>query len=99
LQYCAIGLGLVGLDFRALLPPIFERYGICIHKSSIFYYFSTLTSIFFSISSAVFNLFSKNMSTAIENFQVHLHEHTFFTVYLLVFYVYSCFIYLLLFVD
>ncbi|KAF3330279.1 conserved oligomeric Golgi complex subunit 8 [Carex littledalei] len=48
-MYCAIGLGLVGLDFRALLPPIFE--------------------------SAVFNMFSKNMSTAIENFQVVLDSH------------------------
>ncbi|KAJ1695225.1 hypothetical protein LUZ63_011923 [Rhynchospora breviuscula] len=48
-MYCAIGLGLVGLDFRALLPPIFE--------------------------SAVFNMFSKNMSTAIENFQVVLESH------------------------
>jgi hypothetical protein len=25
LQYCAMGLGLVGLDFRGLLPPIFEK--------------------------------------------------------------------------
>lgn len=24
LQYCAMGLGLVGLDFRGLLPPLFE---------------------------------------------------------------------------
>ncbi|XP_078179591.1 conserved oligomeric Golgi complex subunit 8-like [Carex rostrata] len=48
-MYCAIGLGMVGLDFRALLPPIFE--------------------------SAAFNMFSKNMSTAIENFQVVLDSH------------------------
>ena len=25
LQYCAMGLGLVGLDFHGLLPPIFEK--------------------------------------------------------------------------
>ncbi|KAJ3681108.1 hypothetical protein LUZ60_015597 [Juncus effusus] len=48
-MYCATGLGLVGLDFRGLLPPLFE--------------------------SAVFNLFSKNMSTAVENFQVVLDSH------------------------
>ncbi|KAF7057447.1 hypothetical protein CFC21_064715 [Triticum aestivum] len=48
-QYCAMGLGLVGLDFRCLLPPIFEN--------------------------AVLNLFSKNMSTAVENFQVVLDSH------------------------
>ncbi|OAY78611.1 Conserved oligomeric Golgi complex subunit 8 [Ananas comosus] len=48
-MYCAMGLGLVGLDFRGLLPPLFEN--------------------------AVFNLFSKNMSTAVENFQVILDSH------------------------
>ncbi|KAG1367573.1 conserved oligomeric Golgi complex subunit 8 [Cocos nucifera] len=48
-MYCAMGLGLVGLDFRGLLPPIFED--------------------------AVLNLFSKNMSTAVENFQVVLDSH------------------------
>ncbi|CAN6356368.1 unnamed protein product [Urochloa humidicola] len=48
-MYCAMGLGLVGLDFRGLLPPIFEN--------------------------AVLNLFSKNMSTAVENFQVVLDSH------------------------
>lgn len=49
LQYCAMGLGLVGVDFRGLLPPIFED--------------------------AVINLFSKNMNTAVENFQVVLDSH------------------------
>jgi hypothetical protein len=44
-----MGLGLVGLDFRGLLPPIFEK--------------------------AVLNLFSKNMGTAVENFQVVLDSH------------------------
>uniref|UniRef100_A0A0A9CVF4 Conserved oligomeric Golgi complex subunit 8 n=1 Tax=Arundo donax TaxID=35708 RepID=A0A0A9CVF4_ARUDO len=48
-MYGAMGLGLVGLDFRGLLPPIFEN--------------------------AVLNLFSKNMSTAVENFQVVLDSH------------------------
>ncbi|PKA57298.1 hypothetical protein AXF42_Ash002602 [Apostasia shenzhenica] len=48
-MYCAMGLGLVGLDFRGLLPPLFED--------------------------AVVNLFSKNMSTAVENFQVVLDSH------------------------
>ncbi|XP_073114982.1 conserved oligomeric Golgi complex subunit 8 [Elaeis guineensis] len=48
-MYCAMGLGLVGLDFRGLLPPIFED--------------------------AVLNLFSKNMSTAVDNFQVVLDSH------------------------
>ncbi|RVW52423.1 Conserved oligomeric Golgi complex subunit 8 [Vitis vinifera] len=43
-MYCAMGLGWVGLDFRGLLPSLFEE--------------------------AVLNLFSKNMNTAIENFQV-----------------------------
>ncbi|KAL6530730.1 conserved oligomeric Golgi complex component [Orobanche gracilis] len=42
-MYCAMGLGWVGLDFRGLLPPLFED--------------------------AVLNLFSKNMRTAVENFQ------------------------------
>ncbi|KAI3831970.1 hypothetical protein MKX03_006344 [Papaver bracteatum] len=49
LQYCAMGLGWVGLDFRGLLPPLFED--------------------------AVLNLFSKNMATAVENFQVVLDSH------------------------
>ncbi|KAM0932715.1 putative oligomeric Golgi complex subunit 8, cullin repeat-like-containing domain superfamily [Dioscorea sansibarensis] len=48
-MYCAMGLGLVGLDFRGLLPPLFED--------------------------AVFKLFSKNMNTAVENFQVVLDSH------------------------
>nr|XP_043626333.1 conserved oligomeric Golgi complex subunit 8 isoform X2 [Erigeron canadensis] len=48
-QYCATGLGWVGLDFRGLLPPLFEE--------------------------AVLNLFSKNMSTAVENFQLVLDSH------------------------
>ncbi|VVB14186.1 unnamed protein product [Arabis nemorensis] len=47
--YCAVGLGWVGLDFRGLLPPLFEE--------------------------AVLNLFSKNMSTAVENFQLVLDSH------------------------
>ncbi|XP_058767391.1 conserved oligomeric Golgi complex subunit 8 [Vicia villosa] len=48
-MYCAMGLGWVGLDFRGLLPPLFEE--------------------------AVLNLFSKNMSTAVENFQLVLDSH------------------------
>ncbi|KAF5743175.1 hypothetical protein HS088_TW09G01240 [Tripterygium wilfordii] len=48
-MYCAMGLGWVGLDFRGMLPPLFED--------------------------AVFNLFSKNMSTAVENFQLVLESH------------------------
>ncbi|ONK55079.1 uncharacterized protein A4U43_UnF7830 [Asparagus officinalis] len=48
-MYCAMGLGLVGLDFRGLLPPLFED--------------------------AVLNLFSKNLRTAVENFQVVLDSH------------------------
>ncbi|XP_064957749.1 conserved oligomeric Golgi complex subunit 8-like isoform X3 [Musa acuminata AAA Group] len=44
IQYCAMGLGLVGFDFRGLLPSLFE--------------------------SAVINLFSKNMSITVENFQM-----------------------------
>ncbi|KAK2980126.1 hypothetical protein RJ640_019549 [Escallonia rubra] len=48
-MYCAMGLGWVGLDFRGLLPPLFEE--------------------------AVLNLFSKNMSTAVENFQLVLESH------------------------
>jgi hypothetical protein len=48
-MYCAMGLGGVGLDFRGLLPPLFEE--------------------------AVLNLFSKNMSTAVENFQLVLDSH------------------------
>lgn len=48
-MYCAMGLGWVGLDFRGLLPPLFED--------------------------AVLNLFSKNMATAVENFQVVLDSH------------------------
>ncbi|KAM7507497.1 hypothetical protein LguiA_017950 [Lonicera macranthoides] len=48
-MYCAMGLGWVGLDFRGLLPPLFEE--------------------------AVLNLFSKNMATAVENFQLVLDSH------------------------
>ncbi|EYU46473.1 hypothetical protein MIMGU_mgv1a003974mg [Erythranthe guttata] len=48
-MYCAMGLGWVGLDFRGLLPPLFEE--------------------------AVLNLFSKNMTTAVENFQLVLDSH------------------------
>uniref|UniRef100_A0A7N1A8Q8 Conserved oligomeric Golgi complex subunit 8 n=1 Tax=Kalanchoe fedtschenkoi TaxID=63787 RepID=A0A7N1A8Q8_KALFE len=48
-MYCAMGLGWVGLDFRGLLPSLFEE--------------------------AVLNLFSKNMSAAVENFQVVLDSH------------------------
>lgn len=48
-MYCAMGLGWVGLDFRGLLPSLFEE--------------------------AVVNLFSKNMSTAVENFQLVLDSH------------------------
>lgn len=48
-MYCAMGLGWVGLDFRGLLPPLFEE--------------------------AVLNLFSKNMGTAVENFQLVLDSH------------------------
>ncbi|XP_057799711.1 conserved oligomeric Golgi complex subunit 8 [Salvia miltiorrhiza] len=48
-MYCAMGLGWVGLDFRGLLPPLFEE--------------------------AVVNLFSKNMSSAVENFQLVLDSH------------------------
>ncbi|VFQ76941.1 unnamed protein product [Cuscuta campestris] len=48
-MYCAMGLGPVGLDFRGLLPPLFEE--------------------------AALNLFSKNMKTAVENFQLVLDSH------------------------
>ncbi|OAY26883.1 conserved oligomeric Golgi complex subunit 8 [Manihot esculenta] len=48
-MYCAMGLCWVGLDFRGLLPPLFEE--------------------------AVLNLFSKNMSAAVENFQLVLDSH------------------------
>ncbi|XP_015943044.1 conserved oligomeric Golgi complex subunit 8 [Arachis duranensis] len=48
-MYCAMGLGWVGLDFRGLLPSLFEE--------------------------AVLNLFSKNMSTTVENFQLVLDSH------------------------
>ncbi|XP_050219569.1 conserved oligomeric Golgi complex subunit 8 [Mercurialis annua] len=48
-MYCAMGLCWVGLDFRGLLPPLFEE--------------------------AILNLFSKNMSTAVENFQLVLDSH------------------------
>ncbi|GMH12375.1 hypothetical protein Nepgr_014216 [Nepenthes gracilis] len=48
-MYCAMGLGWVGLDFRGLLPSLFEE--------------------------AVLNLFTKNMSTAVENFQLVLDSH------------------------
>uniref|UniRef100_A0A2P2KW63 Conserved oligomeric Golgi complex subunit 8 n=3 Tax=Rhizophora mucronata TaxID=61149 RepID=A0A2P2KW63_RHIMU len=48
-MYCAMGLNYVGLDFRGLLPPLFEE--------------------------AVLNLFSKNVSAAVENFQLVLDSH------------------------
>uniref|UniRef100_A0A9I9DEH3 Conserved oligomeric Golgi complex subunit 8 n=1 Tax=Cucumis melo TaxID=3656 RepID=A0A9I9DEH3_CUCME len=48
-MYCAMGLGWVGMDFRGLLPPLFEE--------------------------AVLNLFSKNMATAVDNFQLVLDSH------------------------
>ncbi|KAF2304325.1 hypothetical protein GH714_029968 [Hevea brasiliensis] len=48
-MYCAMGLCWVGLDFRGLLPSLFEE--------------------------AVLNLFSKNMSAAVENFQLVLDSH------------------------
>ncbi|KAJ4959194.1 hypothetical protein NE237_026305 [Protea cynaroides] len=48
-MYCAVGLGLVGLDFRGLLPSLFEG--------------------------AVLNLFSMNMSTAVEDFQIVLDSN------------------------
>lgn len=48
-MYCAMGLGWVGMDFRGLLPPLFEE--------------------------AVLNLFSKNMGTAVDNFQLVLDSH------------------------
>ncbi|XWS70227.1 hypothetical protein CRYUN_Cryun03dG0030400 [Craigia yunnanensis] len=48
-MYCAMGLGWVGLDFRGLLPSLFEE--------------------------VVLNLFSKNMNTAVENFQLVLDSH------------------------
>lgn len=48
-MYGAMGLGWVGLDFRGLLPPLFEE--------------------------AVLNLFSKNMNTAVQNFQLVLDAH------------------------
>ncbi|KAK6927260.1 Conserved oligomeric Golgi complex subunit 8 [Dillenia turbinata] len=53
-MYCAMGLGWVGLDFRGLLPSLFEE--------------------------AVLDLFSKNMGTAIENFQVMLDSHRWVTI-------------------
>ncbi|KAL3500803.1 hypothetical protein ACH5RR_039896 [Cinchona calisaya] len=48
-MYGAMGLGGVGLDFRGLLPPLFEE--------------------------AILNLFSKNMNTAVQNFQLVLDGH------------------------
>ncbi|KAK4757865.1 hypothetical protein SAY87_019166 [Trapa incisa] len=48
-MYCAMGLGWVGLDFRGLLPSLFEE--------------------------AVLNLFAKNMSMAVDNFQLVLDSH------------------------
>ncbi|CAI9093730.1 OLC1v1029286C3 [Oldenlandia corymbosa var. corymbosa] len=48
-MYNAMGLGGVGLDFRGLLPPLFEE--------------------------AVLNLFSKNMNTAVQHFQLVLESH------------------------
>ncbi|KAJ4839923.1 conserved oligomeric Golgi complex component [Turnera subulata] len=48
-MFCAAGLNMVGLDFRGLLPSLFEE--------------------------AVLNLFLKNMSVAVENFQLVLDSH------------------------
>ncbi|KAI8562539.1 hypothetical protein RHMOL_Rhmol03G0043600 [Rhododendron molle] len=48
-MYCAMGLGWVGLDFRGLLPALFEE--------------------------AVLDLFSRNMNTAVQNFQLVLDSH------------------------
>ncbi|KAL9224722.1 hypothetical protein vseg_000731 [Gypsophila vaccaria] len=48
-MYGAMGLGWVGLDFRGLLPSLFEE--------------------------AVVNLFVKNITTAVENFQLVLDSH------------------------
>ncbi|KAK3011038.1 hypothetical protein RJ639_012659, partial [Escallonia herrerae] len=61
-MYCAMGLGWVGLDFRGLLPPLFEEYA--------YNHLSTIT-----VHWAVLNLFLKNMSTAVENFQLVLESH------------------------
>ncbi|XP_010666817.2 conserved oligomeric Golgi complex subunit 8 [Beta vulgaris subsp. vulgaris] len=48
-MYCSMGLGWVGLDFRGLLPSLFEE--------------------------AVHNLFVKNITTAVQNFQLVLDSH------------------------
>ncbi|CAK9869568.1 unnamed protein product [Sphagnum jensenii] len=48
-MYCGMSLGRVGLDFRGLLPPIFEG--------------------------AVHDLFIRNMSVALQNFQLVLDSH------------------------
>uniref|UniRef100_A0A803MKA2 Conserved oligomeric Golgi complex subunit 8 n=1 Tax=Chenopodium quinoa TaxID=63459 RepID=A0A803MKA2_CHEQI len=48
-MHWAMGLGWVGLDYRGLLPSLFEE--------------------------AVLNLFSKNVATAVENFQLVLDSH------------------------
>eukprot|EP00249_Psilotum_nudum_P015381 c25296_g1_i1 orf=382-2169(-) len=48
-MYCGMSLGRVGLDFRGLLPPLFEK--------------------------SVHNLFIRNMSAAISNFQHVLESH------------------------
>lgn len=48
-MYCGMSLGRVGLDFRGLLPPLFE--------------------------SSVHNLFVRNMSVTVDNFQHVLDSH------------------------
>ncbi|KAG0632021.1 hypothetical protein M758_1G298600 [Ceratodon purpureus] len=48
-MYCGMSLGRVGLDFRGLLPPLFE--------------------------SSVHNLFMRNMSVTVDNFQHVLDSH------------------------
>ncbi|EFJ34632.1 hypothetical protein SELMODRAFT_438656 [Selaginella moellendorffii] len=48
-MYCGVSLGRVGLDFRGLLPPIFE--------------------------SCVYDLFVRNLSIALQNFQHMLDSH------------------------
>lgn len=69
-----MGLGWVGMDFRGLLPPLFEEYG----SYFIFGFYSNpmLMKLFLYthfpslLYRAVLNLFSKNMGTAVDNFQV-----------------------------
>lgn len=71
-----MGLGWVGLDFRGLLPPLFEELDIFFllpFGLSMILFFHVpvikLPSVFYR---AVLNLFSKNMSTTVENFQVQV---------------------------